>query len=449
MRQKRLEEILQGSIVSIEASFLSKMSLTSLSEEISSATGENVKVHGHSPDQSIVTRCPRLGKNAKTVKTRAMNYTEATQFFSKLCTYLKDNTIVNDRSYMSWTVGFDYLLSDAKRVSSLNLMKFALEFNDEYFSDKFEGTGKCPLRKSLLDCIQSELFSVIFSDNGRFMVVTDDSSRVDLRHTSEDFVKFNGIVGNYVTKKKEALECIDYSILNLYRLLLDNTLSKYGEDRFLELSTAGNCYRQAYINPEFFNKYLPGIKLTIDLSHEPEVLKAVWGHIKDGLFKVIMSIGSKEGEVNYESSDSTWQIKGFELKDANLKGVTVINCSGNGKFLESNIVTCNLSNSVIENSEVGSESNIDDSLIEETNVEKRCVLCGCTIDNINKIVDCDVEGGVWVRGKFGENTKVDDSCSVVDHVEAKRSDFIEKDDHYEEPKPEDYMNYNLDQYINA
>lgn len=449
MMKNSTSDILAGACVSITAAFLSKLTLDQLASDISDFTKENVQVHGRAPYATILKEFHRGGKNAKLLKSRLMPYSEAKTFIIKLFNYIDKDAMTNDMSFASFDICFDRLSVSVPKISELNTLKFALAFNDKLFAKKFPAIKENPMYSELDDDIHRNMFGVIFGGKEQFYLRQNEGSTVDLREISEEHVVFNCIGGaGYQKKKNDAIDVLDYCIMGLYRFLHDNKIGRNEEDKLNKLIIEMHDYKMAYMNPDMFSKYLPDIKLMVDLHTDPTIIKAVWEHIKDPIFKALVNIGSNNGMVNFESRDSSIQIKGFCLKKACLDNVTIVSCTGRGTFTNCKMHECILDSSFIENSEIGEKCAIEQSVVKETSAMQSSTLVKCAIENIKKIVDCQVEGGVWISGKYGKHTNVSDSTSVVFYEDKDIRPEEKNYGKYEEPSKSNYVNYDLNQYIN-
>lgn len=447
--KKSSSEILESAYVTFRATFLSKEKLQSIANQLSEEFDSKVFT-SRMNDNYYYVRCARdKGKNVKVLVSKKLHYDNAWHEVMNFLNWCNDNAMANESSELSFDISFDEMKILTRPLETMNMLKFCLDFDESYYKRRFPMLEKHRYSKCLNDIISNNMFSVKYKSNTQFDISDTQYTTVDMRRISDGIVTFNCVRGEYLKEKEKVKETLDYSILGLYRFLQFTEIGKEGELKLSSMLEGTNRYLMPYLNPDMFEKYLPDIDLMVDLKHDPQVRKAIWGNIKDILFNAIMTNKITEACINYESDDASLQVKDLNIEKNGCKfeNLTFIDCDLKGKFKNCKFYNCNISDSIIEDSDVFRGTRIEYSEIIESSAKSDTDITRCVIRNNKKILDTKVNKSIWVSGKYGEHTKLDDESYAITHEEADIPDKREKVGEFSEPSPYTYMNADMSVYF--
>lgn len=459
------KEILEAAMIGYELEFISNEEPIKIARELSKVLGVKVvvpmnvdefnkqKLFYHSTanvsgSQFKLEADFSGGINCKELITGPLHYNEAKEQLVKILNWLKLNASTTDRTAIQINVSFDQYMIKCKNICELDPLKFCLSFNEDFVWKRFPNRKNSIYCKSIKNILINNIFNISNYTASNFTIAPDRYYSVNLTKIPNNYLEFRFMGGeNYHTKKKEILEIQDYSILNLYRILNMSELTSVDKEKLDKIYKENEPLLLVYNDPDFLRKCLPDVELTVDMNNDPVVIKAMWGHIKDGFMNRVSRAGTRNMKINYDSEGGEWQIKDAKLKMAELSNTTFVNCSGYGILTDCSFFKCKMEMVHSIEGTIDGESTFKNSKIEETSAEKGTVLENCYINNKNKICDCEVVGGVWRNGRYGQHTKLSNDCSVVSYKEATIPKPPKNYGRYEMPDEHQFTNLTLDKLI--
>jgi hypothetical protein len=118
--------------------------------------------------------------------------------------------------------------------------------------------------------------------------------------------------------------------------------------------------------------------------------------------------------INYDSDVNVIQVKDAKFDTADINGIELINCSGNGLFTYCKFYNCRMNNIHMEFCEVIKDNIMTTSKVLDTNVDTGNILIDCYIANEKgPVINAKIEGGVLRKGTLGAKAELDDNVSVV------------------------------------
>ena len=348
------------------------------------------------------------------VKTPQYSYFEALFVLPKILELMK-GLKNNKNSYIYFRLGFNKDFCD---LSTLNVMKFALEFNEDYIlkhladltlDGYFEKlTDIKPLNlDSCVDTIKKRMDGLKYEDNDIYGI---DFSTLKLGYVVFKYAEEI----DYRNKWEELLKCINHTIITLYNTSMsydftDEEVKKVQEmdEKFKGIAGAFSCY-------ESFKEKYKNIKLTKDLSTDSMDIDIIFPSIKDKLFDVVVKCGIKEAEINYDSDVSRLQLKNLEIKKCyHLNGVDIV---------ESELTNCTIRNCDIYDTKIEKSSIIKCNLFGYADC-KECKISDSYVSRNIKLKDCDVSGqlgkmgGIMKGGSLKDTTIIITMADIDDDVE--------------------------------
>lgn len=318
------------------------------------------------------------------IKTPMYNYFEAIYILPKVMEFLKSNLRDYKKSHMYFKIGMN---EDFCNISNMNIMKFIMEFNEDYVIKNILGD----IKDSSLEKLSEIKPENISSCDGKIQKQIEGLRFNDNENYGIDFTKMNvGYITyrytdsvDYRKKWEEILKSINHTIITIYNTSSDNNftddeIKKLNDTNENNKKTAKkfNCYAT-------FRESYPKIKLTSDLNTDTTVIDLVFTAIKEQLFNIVVKNGIKEAEINYDTDVSRLQLKGLELnKCYHISNVDVVE----SELKNCIIKDCDIYDTKIENCTVSkcnlfgyancTESNIKDSFVSRNITLKDCNVSG-------------------------------------------------------------------------
>ena len=349
------------------------------------------------------------------VKTPQYSYFEALFILPKILDLLK-GLKDEKNSYLYFRIGFNKDFCD---LDQINIMKFCLEFNENYVLKHLADLTLDGSFEKLTDIKPVDLESCIDTIKKRMD---------DLKYTDyEDIygINFSSIKLGYVTftyareinyrnKWEELLKCLNHTIITLY-----NTCSSYDfteaeakkieelDDNYKKTAEAFGCY-------EIFKEKYKSIKLTKDLNSDNIEMDVIFPAIKDKLFDIVVRCGIKDAEINYDSDISKLQLKNIETKKCyHLNGVDIV---------DSELTNCTVRNCDLYDTKVEKSSIIKSNLFGYADC-KDCNIRDSFVSMNIKLKDCNVSGplgkmgGMMKGGSLRDTTVITSIAEISDDVD--------------------------------
>lgn len=328
------------------------------------------------------------------VKTPQYSYFEALFILPKILELLK-GLKDEKNSYLYFRIGFNKDFCD---LGQINVMKFCLEFNEDYIlkhltdltlDGSFEKlTDIKPLDfESCEDSIKKRMDSLKYTDYEDIYGI--DFSTIKLGYVTFTYAREI----NFRNKWEELLKCLNHTIITLYNSssLYDFTEDEIKrieelDDKYKKISKSFSCY-------ELFKEKYKGIKLTKDLNNDGMEMDIIFPSIKDKLFDIVVKCDIKEAEINYDSDVSKLQLKNIETKKCYyLNGVDIV---------DSELSNCSIKNCDLYDTKVEKSSIIKCNLFGYADY-KDCKIKDSFVSRNIKLKDCRVTGAL---GKMGGSMK--------------------------------------------
>ena len=349
------------------------------------------------------------------VKTPQYSYFEALFILPKILELLK-GLKDEKNSYLYFRIGFNKDFCD---LDQINIMKFCLEFNEDYVLkhladltldgsfEKFTDIKPVDL-ESCIDTIKKRMDNLKYTDY-------EDIYGIDFSSIKLGYVTFTYAREiNYRNKWEELLKCLNHTIITLY-----NTCSSYDfteaeakkieelDDNYKKTAEAFGCY-------EIFKEKYKSIKLTKDLNSDNIEMDVIFPAIKDKLFDIVVRCGIKEAEINYDSDISKLQLKNIETKKCyHLNGVDIV---------DSELTNCTVRNCDLYDTKVEKSSIIKSNLFGYADC-KDCNIRDSFVSMNIKLKDCNVSGplgkmgGMMKGGSLRDTTVITSIAEISDDVD--------------------------------
>ena len=350
------------------------------------------------------------------VKTPQYSYFEALFILPKILDLLK-GLKDEKNSYLYFRIGFNKDFCD---LDQINIMKFCLEFNENYVLKHLADLTLDGSFEKLTDIKPVDLESCIDTIKKRMddLKYTDyeDIYGIDFSSIKLGYVTFTYAREiNYRNKWEELLKCLNHTIITLY-----NTCSSYDfteaeakkieelDDNYKKTAEAFGCY-------EIFKEKYKSIKLTKDLNSDNIEMDVIFPAIKDKLFDIVVRCGIKDAEINYDSDISKLQLKNIETKKCyHLNGVDIV---------DSELTNCTVRNCDLYDTKVEKSSIIKSNLFGYADC-KDCNIRDSFVSMNIKLKDCNVSGPLGKMGGMMKGGSLRDTMVITSMAEI--SDDVDK-----------------------
>lgn len=349
------------------------------------------------------------------VKTPQYNYYEAIFVLPRILELLK-TLKDNKNAYIYFRIGFN---KDVCDLDQINIMKFVLNFNEDYvlkhltdltLDGSFEKlTDITPLNlESCTETIKKRMESLRFDDYDNLYGI--DFSPLKLGYITFTYAREI----NFRNKWEELLKCLNHTIITLYNSCASYEFTKEEDNKIAELDKKFKDISDAFGCYELFKEKYKGIKLTKDLSADNMDIDVIFPSLKDKLFDVVVRCGIKEAKINYDSDVSKLQLKDLEIKKCyHLNGVDIV---------DSELTNCTVKDCDIYDTKMEKSTIIKCNLFGYTNF-KECKIRDSFVSRNIKLQDCFVTGplgkmgGTMKGGTLKDTTIISSMADIDDDVE--------------------------------
>ena len=349
------------------------------------------------------------------VKTPQYSYFEALFILPKILDLLK--TLKDDKnSYLYFRIGFNKDFCD---ITNINVMKFILEFNEDYILKHLTDLTLDGSFEKLTDIKPTDIESCIDTIKQRMdgLKYTDyeDIYGIDFSTIKLGYITFTYAREiNYRNKWEELLKCLNHTIITLYNTSSVFDFSDEEKKKIEDLDASYKSTSQAFGCYELFKDKYKGIKLTKDLNADGMDIDIIFPAIKDKLFDIVVKCGIKEAEINYDSDISRIQLKNIETKKCyHLNGVDIVDSElTNCTIRDCDVYDTKIEKSTIIKSNLFGYADCKDCKIRDSFVSRNIKLKDCRVSgNLGKM------GGIMKGGSLKDTTVIASMADIADDVD--------------------------------
>ena len=353
------------------------------------------------------------------LKIAPQDYMSIGQGLGATLKWISENASLDYSTLLSVDLSFKHReLQTLMNIGDMNVGKMILKVDENLIYEKFPEMKASPFSLSVKKIVPFDGFINISNPvgalNNSFQLPIAEYYAIDFTEQPMGFIKFNYIGGSdYAAKPHDINETIKYYIISTYQVL--NT-SDYTIDMKSELDKLTEEYsrmRRSYYEPQFFLDAYPGIKVSVDLKKNEQVIKTYWDKLRNPLLKLVLESGLKKGYFNWDSDAGRFEIKDSNLDGTRISGFHLVNCTGKALVENCHIWKSELKNSRIKNSTLVQGNNINTSLIEECRADMGNTINRSYIINNGEIINCKVNESVVKNAGIGKSAKLDENCTLI------------------------------------
>jgi hypothetical protein len=448
------QNALRASVIGFEFEFYSDMVRGRIGEKLSKLLGKKILVTDayHSgievnKDQFKLEADYSGGSSMNELVTGPLPYEEAIPIMIKVLKWIGENGWTDDRCAFQFNVSFDKMRRDVKgRIETMDKLKFLLGIDEGLIYSKFGERNNSVYARSVKKVVPLNKFSTVsevsYIDPKMFKIPDQKYYGVNFTKSKDGYLEIRYLGGrDYEKKISKIREVIEYVVLYMYDSLNGNT--DYTKEHLQKLNALLKEYKkvvESFSNPNVFFMNFPDLHLMVDLKGFDENLKTYFPVIKDKVFDLIVEGNVSRGMFNYDTSNGRYQLKDAKIRSAsNVEGLDLINCDiKNSNLTNCNFYGCSVNKCQIFDSILETGNKIASSKVQETEAKYTNVLDDCYVSADQKIIDCEMKGGILRKANLGRNARLDEKVRKVispDNSKKFISDSRLKDVNAEYSKP--------------
>lgn len=428
--------ILLSSKLGFEFEFYSKHSVentaTYLSRVLNKKISVEEKVHSEfSPTNNHYKLEPDMSGGKKLIElvTGANQYQDARIELIKILKWISENGSTSDKCGIHINISFDDNKTSNVFLSHMNVLKFILEFDEDFIYDLFPDRKSSVYAKSIKYITPKSKF---YFDNVNninphdFITPTEKYFGVNFLKLEKNYLEFRYLGGEgYENRTIDILKVIDHFILSLYKSAESREFTRENKNELRKLLNRYQHKIKAYRSLDKFKEYYPNVSLLVDLNSDERRIMSYWSIVRDKLFKLLNECDLKDGFINYDSDTSKLQLKDSDLTSAfKIEDIDLIECEIKGIITNCDIFKCKLSDSEVYNSNLFNDTVANNCKIVDSYVNRTAKLIDCYVDGKNSIMNGSMEGGIFRKGKITNLSRFDKDVERIEYDKIKTNYYV-------------------------
>jgi hypothetical protein len=411
-----------------------------ITESLSKLLGKKIiltnKYHSKIPVSSEVFKLEpdySGGGKMNELVTGPLPYAEAIPVLIKVLKWIDENGWTTDKCAFQFSLSFDKFDRSIKRMEELDRLQFILGIDEGLIYSKFGNRKNNVYSRSIKKVVPRNRFSILENvshiDPKLFRIPDEKYYGANFTKVPKGYIEIRYLGGKDYQKKITAIrDVIDYVVLYTYDILSGRrTYTKTDLENLKSMMKEYSKVVRSFSDPEAFFMNFPDFHLLVDLKGYLENIKTYFPYIREKVFDIIVEGNVKNGFFNYDTTNGRFQLKDAKIKSATyLDNLDLINCKVRSSKLDNcRIFSCDIRNSEIYSSEVLNGNKISKSKIKDTSADFGNKLIECYIDSPEKMIDCEITGGVLRKGDIGRNAEVSkETEKAKDFNEIRKGRFI-------------------------
>ena len=414
-------QVLSSAVLGFEFEFFSEMVRGRITESLSKLLGKKVilsnKYHSKVPVNSSTFKLEpdySGGGKMNELVTGPLPYAEAIPVLIKVLHWIDQNGWTTDKCAFQFSLSFDKSDRSLGRMEELDRLKFILGIDENLIYSDFGNRQNNVYAKSIKRVVPRNRFSILENistiDPKVFKIPDEKYYGANFSKIPQGYIEIRYLGGrNYQKKITSIRDVIDYVVLFTHDILSGRSI--YDKNDLENLKSMMKDYSKvvrSFSNPESFFMNFPDFHLLVDLKGYEENIKTYFPFIREKVFDLIVEGNVRSGFFNYDTTNGRFQLKDAKVKNASyLDNLDLINC----KIRSAKLDNCRIFGSDIRNSEIHRSEIINTNKVEKSKVKDCSVNFGnklieCYIDCPEKMIDCEISGGVLRKGDLGRNAEV-------------------------------------------
>jgi len=417
-------DILLNAKVGMEFEFYSnydvQKTVTLLSRELNKKISIETKAHSDfKPTADHYKVEPDMSGGAKLIElvTGSLPYQDARLTLIKVLKWIRENGKTGDRCGIHMNISFDPEKCGDTFLSRLNIIKFILEFDEDFVYKLFPKREGLVYAKSIKFIVPREKYQ--FSDikninPHNFIVPTEKYYGVNFQKLIKNYLEFRYLGGDsYETRTTDLLELLDHFITQLFNVAKNPQLSSENYEQLRKILKKYEHLTKAYLSFAEFKRYYPNVGFLVDLDSDDRRINTFWPVIRDKIFSLLNECNLKDGIINYNSDNNKLQIKDADLRDSfKIENVELIDCKVRGVLYNCDIFKCEVESAEIYSCNVFNECTVKGSKLENCYTNVTCTLDDCYVYGKKTLMNGKMIGGVFREGRITNMSKFENTERV-------------------------------------
>ena len=411
-----------GSKIGLEFEFFANEGLDEVKRSLSQALNKQIRVEekAHSefkPSDEIFKLEPDNSGGSGMIElvTGPLPFVESKLIIAKTLKWIRENGSTNDRCSIHVNVAFDgKKLGTATNVSSLDIGKFVLNFNEDAVYEAFPDRKDSVYAKSIKFIVP--LSGMTQPSPGKilwrnYMFVSEKYYGVNFSKLPQNYIEFRYLGGkDYEKKYNTIMNMTEHFVLSLYESLVDPVYNAKDLKNLDIILETHNSVVKSYKTYKAFKRQFPKIKLMVDLKTYDQIVETYYPKMREHVFELLTKAGLTEGLINYDSDTGRMQLKGAELmKCFEIKGIDIVDSKIQGNIIGCDIFSSELINSSILESNLFGGSDVIDSKIEDSYVSKNVAVKDSYVFGVRGVFSGEMDGGIFRKGRATDLAKFENT----------------------------------------
>lgn len=372
-------EILSKSLVGIEFEFYSNKDISTTAKELGVLLSKKIRVEDKAHSDFVPTDKefkiePDMSGGEKLMElvTGAVEYKDARLMVIRVSQWIKEHGYTNDRTSIHLNISFDInKIENKRRISTMNVLKFILEFDEGVVFDLFPQRENSAYAKSIKFVLpNSETFNIDgdLIDEHNFIFPKSKYYGINFEKRIKNYLEFRYIGGaEWETKTSKILHLLDSFLVQLWNSTESKDFTHLNSLELKKILSANKRIIDARTNWKVIEKKWKNVEFTVDLHKDAEIIQNFWSGIHKRIIKLFTHGSLKKGHINYDSDNGKVQVKDGELSYCvDIDGYDFINCDIKGELINCDIFGGNTNNSEIENCNFYNGAKIKSSKIKSS-----------------------------------------------------------------------------------
>lgn len=350
---------------------------------------------------------PDMSGGAKLIElvTAAIPYQEARITTIKILKWIQENGYTNDRCGIHMNISFNPDVYGKTFLSKLNVLKFILDFNEDYIYKLFPKREGSVYAKSVKFIVPKDKYyfeNIVNINPYNFIYPSEKYYGVNFQKLSKNYLEFRYLGGEkYDYRIDDLLKICDHFILELYNSAKNPAFSS---DNYQELKKILNRFQhltKVYTSFSEFQKYYPTVGFLVDLDSDDRRINTYWGVIRDKVFSLLNECDLHDGIINYNSDTGRLQLKDADLtKSYKIENMDLMDCKIRGVVRGCDIFKSEITDAEIYECNLFNLTSAKDSKLENCYTNNSCILNNCYVFGKNTLMNGSMVGGIFREGRI-------------------------------------------------
>ena len=411
-----------GSKIGMEFEFFANEGLDEVKRSLSQALNKEIRVEekAHSeftPSSEIFKLEPDNSGGSGMIElvTGPMPFVESKLIIAKTLKWIRENGSTNERCSIHINVAFDgKKLGTDTNVSSLDIGKFVLNFNEEAVYEAFPNRRDSVYAKSIKFIVPLSGMTQPSPEKRlwkNYMFVTEKYYGVNFSKLPKNYIEFRYLGGkDYEKKYNTILNMTEHFVLSLYESLVDPVYNENDLKILDSLLEKHKSVIESYKTYSAFKTKYPKIKLMVDLNTYDQIVETFYPKMRGKIFELLTKAGLTEGLINYDADTGKMQLKNAELmKCFEISGIDIVDCKIQGNIIGCDIFSTELINSSMFECNLFGATDTIDSKIEDSYVSRNVAVKDSYVFGPRGVFSGDMEGGIFRKGRATEFAKFENT----------------------------------------